>query len=209
MHPTGAGPPSLAALLGGRSHGLAGPGTGEHGGVMMESSGISVSVETQTFRFIPSSPISHQEAVSLAGGSASGSYVVISHEEPRATFVVEPDGSVLVHGIARAEVARIAVQELLLTMGMSDDNIGMESGEMLIRFTIGRAVMLPLAAERFEAIEMDTRLGALRIDATMHNSQIIIFNNGHGVVLGQNSKKIAEMAVRHWTKLLDEEGALA
>ncbi len=176
---------------------------------MMESSGISVSVETHTFRFIPSYPISHQDAVSLGGGSASGSYVVISHEEPRATFVVEPDGSVLVHGIARAEVARLAVQELLLTMGMSDDNIGMESGEMLIRFIIGKAVLMPLAADRFEAIEMDDRLGALRIDATLHKSQIIMFNNGQGVVLGQTSKKIAEMAVRHWTKLLDEEGALA
>ena len=123
--------------------------------------------------------------------------------------MVEPDGSVLVHGIARAEVARLAVQELLLTLGMPDDNIGIESGEMLIRFTIGRAVMMPLAADRFEAIEMDARLGALRIDATLHNSQIIMFNNGHGVVLGQSSKKIAEMAVRHWSKLLDEEGALA
>ena len=176
---------------------------------MMESSGITVSIETQTFRFIPSSPISHQEAVALAGGSASGSFVVISHDEPRATFVVEPDGSVLVHGIARAEVARLAVQELLLTMGMSDDNVGMESGEMRIRFTIGRAVLMPLAADRFEAIDVDSRLGALRIDATMHNSQILLFNNGQGVVLGQTSKKIAEMAVRHWAKLLDEEGALA
>ena len=125
MHPAGTGPPSLAALLGGRSRGLAGSRAGEHGGEIMASSGISVSGETQTFRFIPTTPISHQEAVSLAGGSASGSYVVISHEEPRATFVVEPDGSVLVHGIARAEVARLAVQELLLTMGMSDDNVGM------------------------------------------------------------------------------------
>ena len=80
---------------------------------------------------------------------------------------------------------------------------------MLIRFSIGRSVLMPLAAERFEAIEMDDRLGALRIDATLHNSQVIMFNNGHGVVLGQNSKKIADMAVRHWTKLLDEEGALA
>ena len=94
-------------------------------------------------------------------------------------------------------------------MGMSDDNVGMESGEMLIRFTIGRAVLMPLAADRFEAIDVDSRLGALRIDATMHHSQILLFNNGQGVVLGQTSKKIAEMAVRHWAKLLDEEGALA
>ena len=62
-------------------------------------------VEPQTFRFSPTAPIDLDEAVSLAGGSRSGDYVVISHEKPRATYVVEPDGSVLVHGLARAEVA--------------------------------------------------------------------------------------------------------
>ena len=49
----------------------------------------------------------------------------------RATFVGEPEGSVLVHGIARAEVARIAIQELLLTLGMSEENLTMEMGGML------------------------------------------------------------------------------
>ena len=139
----------------------------------------------------------------------SGLYVVVSHEQPRATFVIEPDGSVLVHGIARTEVARIAMQELLLTLGMSEENLTMELGGMLIRFSIGRAVMLDLAADRFADIEFDNRLGALRINAALHNAQILLFNNGHGVVLGQSSKKIAEMAVRHWTGLLEEEGALA
>jgi hypothetical protein len=127
----------------------------------------------------------------------------------RATFVIEPGGSVLVHGIARTEVARIAMQELLLTLGMSEENLTMEMGGMLIRFSIGRAVMLNLATDRFADIEFDDRLGALRINAALHNAQILMFNNGHGVVLGQSSKKIAEMAVRHWVGLLDEEGALA
>lgn len=85
----------------------------------------------------------------------------------------------------------------------------MELGDMLIRFSIGRAVLLDLAAARFADIEMDDRLGALRITATLHNSQLLMFNNGQGVVLGQSSKKIAEMAVRHWADLLEEEGALA
>ena len=84
----------------------------------------------------------------------------------------------------------------------------MEMGGMLIRFTIGRAVMLELAAERFADIELDDRLGALRINAALHNAQILLFNNGLGVVLGQSSKKIAEMAVRHWAGLLNEEGVL-
>ncbi len=84
----------------------------------------------------------------------------------------------------------------------------MEMGGMLIRFTIGRAVMLELAAERFADIELDDRLDALRINAALHNAQLLMFNNGHGVVLGQSSKKIAEMAVRHWAGLLNEEGVL-
>ena len=176
---------------------------------MMEEGRIVVAIETQTFRFTPSSPIDHQDAVSMAGGTRSGPYVVVSHEQPRATFVVEPEGSVLVHGIARAEVARIAIQELLLTLGMSEENLTMEMGGMLIRFSMGRAVMIELAAERFADIEFDDRLGALRINAALHNAQILLFNNGLGVVLGQSSKKIAEMVVRHWAGLLDEEGALA
>mgnify|MGYP000085374154 CR=1 FL=1 len=158
----------------------------------MEEGRIVIDVETQTFRFTPSSPINHQEAVTLAGGSVSGPYVVVSHEQPRATFVIEPSGSVLVHGIARGEVARLAIQELLLTLGMSEENLRMELGDMLIRFSIGRAVLLDLAAARFADIEMDDRLGALRITATLHNSQLLMFNNGQGVVLGQSSKKIAE-----------------
>ena len=75
----------------------------------MEEGRIVIDVETQTYRFTPSAPINHQEAVSLAGGSVSDPYVVVSHERPRATFVIEPNGSVLVHGIAREEVARLAI----------------------------------------------------------------------------------------------------
>ena len=155
---------------------------------MMEEGRIVVDIETQTFRFTPSSPINHHDAVSLAGGTVSGPYVVVSHEQPRATFVIEPDGSVLVHGIARAEVARIAIQELLLTLGMSEENLTMELGGMLIRFTLGRAVMMELAAERFADIELDDRLGALRINAALHNAQILLFNNEvYGLTKGQYS----------------------
>ncbi len=56
---------------------------------------------------------------------------------------------------------------------------------------------------------MDHRLGALRITARLHSTELLMFNNGHGVILGQASKKVAEMAVRHWAGLLEEEGVLA
>ena len=92
---------------------MAGSGIGRHGGMKLADERIRVEVETQTFRFTPSEPIDHDEAVTLGGGSKSGEYVVISHEEPHATFVIEPEGSVLVHGISRGEVARLAIEELL------------------------------------------------------------------------------------------------
>ncbi len=87
----------------------------------MDVTKINLDIETQTFRFTSSKPINQDEAVSLANGVLSGEYVVIIHENPHATLVIEPEGSVLVHGISRSEVARLAVQELLLTLGMSDD----------------------------------------------------------------------------------------
>ena len=89
--------------------------------MIMDETKINLDVETQTFRFTPSEPIDHEEAVSIGRGVKSGEFVVIIHENPHATLVIEPEGSVLVHGISRSEVARLAVQELLLTLGMSDE----------------------------------------------------------------------------------------
>ena len=176
---------------------------------MDEDARIRVNVETQTFRFIPGNPISHDDAVRLAKGIKSGPWVVISHKEPRATFVVEESGSVLVHGIARLEVARLVMQELLLSLGMSEEGLHSEAGDMLVSFSFGRAVLLDLAAARFADVEKDQRVGCIRIDANRHNCNLLVFNNGHGVVTGQSSKRVAEMAVRHWAEQLDEEGALA
>ena len=166
-------------------------------------------IESQTFRFTPSRPVDHSEAVSLTGGSMSGDYVVISHEEPRATYVIEPNGAILAHGLARAEVAELAVQELLLTLGQTIDGLSMETGEMLVSFSLGKAVIDDIATRRFEDISMDERIGALTIEATLHRATIILYNNGRGVVIGQSSRRIAEMAVRHWASQLEDEGALA
>ena len=80
---------------------------------------------------------------------------------------------------------------------------------MLVSFSIGRAVIEDIAIRRFEDVSKDERLGALRIDASLHRSTLIIYDNGRGVVIGQSSRRIAEMAVRHWVAQLDGEGALA
>ncbi len=176
---------------------------------MDEDVRIRVKIETQTFRFIPSKPINHTDAVKLAGGVKSGKWVVITHNEPKATFVIEESGSALVHGIARLEVARLVMQELLLSLGMSEEGLHHETGDMLVSFSLGRAVMLELASSRFADISYDKRVGCIRINAKRHKATILLFNNGHGVVLDLSSKRLAEMAVRYWAAQLDEEGALA
>ena len=85
----------------------------------------------------------------------------------------------------------------------------MESGEVLGRFSVGRAVLIELAADRFKDANHDLRLDALRIVAKSHNCTILLFNNGRGIVMGQSSRKVAEMAVSHWVSELSQEGALA
>ena len=84
-----------------------------------------------------------------------------------------------------------------------------EMGKVLATFSIGRAVLISLAAERFKDAEHDLRLDVLRISAKRHNCSILLFNNGKGIVTGQSSRKVAGMAASYWISKLSEEGALA
>ncbi|HJL55527.1 MAG: hypothetical protein QGF28_02365 [Candidatus Thalassarchaeaceae archaeon] len=170
---------------------------------------ISIEVATQTFRFIPEIPVSLEDAVQFGGGRSNGAYAVIEHENPRSTLVIEPRGSILVHGISNIEAATLIAREFLLRIGMSESGLTVEKGDMLVSFSLGRSVLLELAAERFPAAEHDLRLDALRIDAKRHGCTILLFNNGHGLILGQTSRNIAELAVGYWTSHLEAEGALA
>ncbi len=173
------------------------------------SGGVEVSIETQSFRAIPIEPVSLEEAVSLGGASSNGAFAVIEHEGPRATIVIDRDGSLLIHGISNIEAATLIAEETLLRMGMSENGLQIERGDVLASFLLGRSVLLGLAAERFSDVEHDIRLDALRIDAKRHKCTIILFNNGRGIVMGQSSRKVAEMAASYWLSRLEEEGALA
>ena len=173
------------------------------------SGGVEVSIETQSFRATPMEPVSIDDAVSLGGASSNGVFAVIEHEDPRAMIVIAPDGSLLIHGISNIEAASLIAEEILLSMGMSESGLVIERGEVLASFYLGRAVLLGLAAERFSDVEHDIRLDALRIEAKRHSCTIVLFNNGRGVVMGQSSRKVAEMAASYWLSRLEEEGALA
>ena len=170
---------------------------------------VEIKIETQSFRAIPSVPVDLADAVKLAGARSNGAFAVIEHDEPRALIVIDMEGSLLIHGISSPEAARLIAEETILRIGLSNKGLVMEAGEVLASFSIGRAVLIELAAERFMDAEHDLRLDALRIAAKGHKCTLLLFNNGRGIVLGQSSRKVAEMAASHWVGKLSEEGALA
>ena len=170
---------------------------------------LIVNIETQTFRAIPSERVEIEEAVKFANARSNGEFAVIEHQNPHALVVIDKDGSILIHGISNLEAASLIAKEILLRIGLSEKGIALESGEVLASFSIGKAVLIGLAAERFKDAEHDIRLDALRISAKRHNCTVLLFSNGKGVVMGQNSRKVAEMAASYWVTRLSEEGALA
>jgi len=176
---------------------------------MVDQVDIFFKVETQSFRFIGKSPISLKDSVNLGGGSSNGEFAVIKHSKPRAMVVIEPAGSLVVHGISSIEAAKAIAKETLLKNGKEDKIIGVEKGESLSTFSLGRSILMELAASRFSDIEIDDRLNAIRIDAKRHRCTIILFKNGKGLILGQISRSASEMAAHYWLSRLGDEGALA
>tara|TARA_B100000945_G_C20398939_1_gene606296 strand:+ start:882 stop:1409 length:528 start_codon:yes stop_codon:yes gene_type:complete len=170
---------------------------------------LEVKIETQSFRVIPSERVELMDAVNFGGARSNGAFAVIEHENPRAVVVIDQDGSLLIHGISNIEAATIIAEEILLRIGVSDNGLEIQTGDVLASFTLGRAVLIELAAERFSEAEHDIRLDALRIEAERHNCTILLYNNGRGVVMGQTSRKVAEMAASYWFARLSDEGALA
>tara|TARA_B100000131_G_scaffold63301_1_gene59601 strand:- start:22905 stop:23432 length:528 start_codon:yes stop_codon:yes gene_type:complete len=171
--------------------------------------GLEVKIETQSFRAVPSQPIELTEAVKFGGARSNGAFAVIEHENPRAVVVIDQDGSLLIHGISNVEAATLIAEEILLKIGISENGLIIQSGEVLASFSLGRAVLIDLAAERFSEAEHDIRLDALRIEAERHKCTILLYNNGRGVVIGQSSRKVAELAASYWFSRLSDEGALA
>ncbi len=168
-----------------------------------------VIIETQTFRAIPSEPVEITDAVKYLGARSNGEFAVIEHQDPHALIVIDTDGSMLIHGISNLEAASLIAEETLLRIGLTERGLTIQTGEVLASFSIGRAVLIGLASERFKDAEHDIRLDALRINAKRHDCTILLFNNGKGIVMGQSSRKVVEMAASYWISRLADEGALA
>ena len=175
----------------------------------MKNEDFEIKVETQTFKFIPRIPVSLEDAVRIAGGSSNGEFAVVGHEKPRATIIIDSLGSIVIHGISNKDVAKLITEDFLLSVGLPESGLKIMKGELVVSFSIGRAVLMQLASERFSDIQYDERLDAIRIEAKRYRCSIIIFNNGRGIVLNQTSQSVIEMAIEYWINQLLDVGALA
>ena len=108
----------------------------------MEGESNFFKIQTQTFRFTPSEPVKHEDVVDLAGGIKDGEYSIIVNENPKSTLIIDKFGSIIIHNISRQEVAKLVTQRFLLSIGMSDEGLKCETGELLVEFSLGRAVLL-------------------------------------------------------------------
>ena len=121
-------------------------------------SGVEIKIESQSYRVIPSEPVNLADAVKYAEARSNGAFGVIEYEDPRALIVVDTDGSLLIHGISNPEAASLIAEATLLRIGLSEKGLVIESGEVLASFSVGRAVLMDLAARR----RMDLRRGGHR-----------------------------------------------
>ncbi|MBU04120.1 MAG: hypothetical protein CMA58_03970, partial [Euryarchaeota archaeon] len=108
----------------------------------MEEESNFLRIQTQTFRFTPSQPVKHEDVSILAGGFKDGEYSLVVNENPKSTLIIDKFGSIIVHNISRQEVAKLVTKRFLLSIGMSDEGLKSENGEMLAEFSLGKAVLL-------------------------------------------------------------------
>ena len=170
---------------------------------------LEIEIEDQNFRFNAKEPPTHEAAMTLLGAKRIGDNVIIERSRPTATLVFERTGSILVHGLARAEVAKLAVRESLLQLGLPEEGLSMESGSVLAKFTSGRAVISSVATTRLSEASINEDIGAVEIAATRFGGVILIFPSGKGLAIGMRSRRIAELAIETYLEILEQEGALA
>ena len=69
---------------------------------------------------------------------------MVGHENPRATIIIDSLGSVIIHGISNKDVAKLITEEFLLSIGLPESGLKIEMGELVVSFSLGRAVLMQL-----------------------------------------------------------------
>ena len=90
---------------------------------------IEITVENQVFRFITSESLDSEIIIQELGAVRSGNMLVKQLRDPPYTILIGVEnGEITVHGSTKEVLARMAVSELLLGLGLPDSGLKTEIG---------------------------------------------------------------------------------
>ena len=163
--------------------------------------GPAVVVENQVFRFTTPESLDADYIVSEVGAVRSGGLLVKQLRNPPYTILIDVSkSSITVHGSTKEVLARMAVSELLLGLGMPDSGLRTEIGPVTSSCTMPSSVDIDRAADVLLSARIEKKLDAIRIADTRHELEVLVFRNGRTVFLDAISSRIAQRAAEYWMK---------
>jgi len=164
-------------------------------------SGPEVVIENQVFRFLTPESLDSDYIVNEVGAVRSGNLLVKQLRDPPYTILIDASKqSITVHGSTKEVLARMAVSEILLGLGLSDAGLKTEIGPVTSSCSMPSPVDLERAADVLLSARLEKNLDALRIADTRHELEVLIFRNGRTVILDAISNRIAQRAAEYWMK---------
>jgi hypothetical protein len=158
-------------------------------------------VENQVFRFITPESLDADFIVNEAGAIRSGSLLVKQKRSPPYTILIDvSSGSITVHGSTKEILARMAVSELLLGLGLPDSGLKTEIGPVTSSCSMPFSLDIEKAVDVLSSARMEETLDAIRIADMRHELEVLVFRNGRTVIIGAISHRIALRAAEYWMK---------
>ena len=158
-------------------------------------------VENQVFRFITPQILDSENIVKEIGAIKSGGLLVKQLRNPPYTILIDVSNqSITVHGSTKEVLARMAVSELLLGLGLPDSGLKTEIGPVTSSCSMPSSVDIDRAAEVLLSARIENHLDAIRIADTRHELELLVFRNGRIVIIDAISHRIAQRAAEFWMK---------
>jgi hypothetical protein len=160
-----------------------------------------ITVENQVFRFITSESLDSEIIIQELGAVRSGNMLVKQLRDPPYTILIGVEnGEITVHGSTKEVLARMAVSELLLGLGLPDSGLKTEIGPVTSSCSMPSSIDIERAADVLSSVRMEEKLDAIRIADVRHELELLIFRNGRTVITDAISQRIAQRAADYWVK---------
>ena len=158
-------------------------------------------IENQVFRFRTPETLDSEYIVSEIGAVRSGNLLVKQLRDPPYTILIDvSNSSITIHGSTKEVLARMAVSELLLGLGLPDSGLKTEIGPVTSSCSMPSSVDIDRAADVLLSAKIEQKLDAISIADTRHEVEVLIFRNGRTVILDAISHRISQRAAEYWIK---------